>query len=139
MRKASTCLFLIILIACEKDISINDKIDISTDRETYMNLMDIVIRITNNSENDLVYEVCNGKIPYGIEKYADENWGLIYSPVCNAFQSYCCKALIPGQEYLDTIKSNWLDAGKYRLVYSFEVNNSANAFYSNTFKIGSNK
>ena len=125
----------IVIFSCDNEEIIAEKVQVKTDKNTYMDLQDIIITITNNSDELLEFYICNGKqFPtYELQRF-NGKWSIIAASICNGFSSYCCGVMKIGETKKDTLISNWLDKGKYRFKYSFGTDNSK-VFYSNQFNI----
>jgi hypothetical protein len=125
----------VMILSCDKEHIVAEKVQVRTDKSNYMDLQDIIITINNNSDELLQFYVCNGKqFPtYELQIY-NEQWTTIAASICNGFSSYCCGLMKIGETKRDTLISNWLDKGKYRFKYSFGTGNSK-TFYSNQFNV----
>src|SRR5262245_25284337 len=107
-------------LSCDNEKNFTEKVQIKTDKSSYMDLQDIVITINNNSDEQLEFFICNGKqFPtYELQKF-DGQWETIAASICNGLTSYCCGTMKIGETKRDTLVSNWLDDGIYRFKYSF--------------------
>jgi hypothetical protein len=139
MRNKIQSIVTIVLIgimsfSCHKE-EVIAKVQVKTDKNTYMDLQDIIIAISNNSDELLEFYICNGKQSptYELQRYSGQ-WVTIDAAICNGFSSYCCGVMKIGETKNDTLISNWLDKGKYRFKYSFGTDNSK-IFYSNQFNV----
>lgn len=131
----TTILVVIMGFSCDNEEIVAEKVHVKTDKNTYMDLQDIIITIRNNSNAPLEFYICNGKqFPtYELQQFNGQ-WTTISASICNGLTSYCCGVMEIGETKKDTLISNWLDKGKYRFKYSFGAGNSK-MFYSNQFNI----
>jgi len=84
-------LFGIMILSCDQEEIITEKVQIITDKISYIDLQDIIVTVSNNSGELLEFYICNGKqFPtYELQRYGAQ-WTTIDASVCNGFSSYCC-------------------------------------------------
>lgn len=131
--------FLIVLVlSCEKNETVeppdNKEFVLSTDKNSYLNLQDIAFTLSNTSINNLAYLGCafNNSPVFEIEKYTNEEWEIAHFALC---VEYHWHPLLENKEISDTIYSNWLDFGRYRLTTRLLQDTTHFSVYSNEFEI----
>ncbi len=123
----------ILSFACSEsktDVPIEKKIYTLIDRTTYLQTDTLIFSLRNLTDTSAFFLVCSGypkPIP-NIEKYGDDQWSVILSPVCDGFMTYCCKEFAQLESIADTINWTNLEKGKYRLKFLFSVFNSAHQY-----------
>ena len=130
--------FSIILFSCKKEKTeipnYKEEIVFSTDTNSYMHLQDIAFTLTNRSNNDLTYFGCSYGIKpvIEIEQYINEEWKITHFTLCI---EYSWHQLVPDKDIHDTIHSNWIDPGKYRLKCQTMKDSIVSEVWSNEFEI----
>lgn len=121
---------IILIIGCEKESKDIATISIKTGKNEYLVNSKIDITIKNNSNKQAQYIKCSdNNIQSEIHKYYNDTWNSYYYFLCT------------NQGILDIseIKHDTIvfldETGKFKLRYSFIVNNEALTVYSNEFLI----
>ena len=141
MKTLSTSLsfiLLVLLLSCERneteELPDKKEAELSTDKNSYMNLQDIAFKLCNSSNNNLTYLGCAYSYSpvIELEKYTNEEWTIETATLCI---EYSWHQLLQNEDILDTIHSNWFDAGKYRLKCHLTKDTAQLTVYSNEFEI----
>ncbi len=71
------------------------KITLTVDRENYRIGDDVNVTLTNKSEFDLQFFICNGQLfpTLDLQKLEGSKWSTVWASICNGFNSYCCGAI----------------------------------------------
>ena len=142
MKKTTLILFVIcILVGCKDKLispNNNQKINISTDKNTYNVNENIIVSIKNESQSASYFSHCNYRIGFYIEKKQNSNWTEIgnIAIVCLAIYPSGTTILGPFQSYTDTIDES--QTGTYRLKFPYSPQNNgefAESLYSNEFVV----
>lgn len=145
MKKLFTSLSFILLVfvlSCEKneteELLEKKEVELSTDKNSYMNLQDIAFKLCNNTNSNLTYLGCAfGNSPViELEKYTNEEWIIEHYSLCI---EYFWHTLLQNEEIFDTIHSNCFDAGKYRLKCHLMMDSLEIVVCSNMFEIKNEK
>jgi hypothetical protein len=131
-------IMLIFIVSCNKkevpEIIPIEKIEISTDQNSYKALDNISYSIKNKTSKEIIYWACQYQTDpnFGIQKKNQNIWEIAQYSACPEF------TWIPMQineEENDTIYWNWLNTGEYRLEIRFINNDKDTLVYSNKFEI----
>ena len=126
-------ILLVLVLSCDKKDTENPllqkDIDLSTDKNVYFELQDIVIRFQNNTQYKLWITSCR---LYGMERFENGTWKRMGEPPCPGLYPI---VIAPNCEVKDTIHNNWLDKGKYRLITDLRKDTAQITVYSNEFEI----
>jgi len=131
-------ILIVLLLSCERneteELHEKKEVELSTDKNSYMNLQDIAFKLSNSSNNNLAYLGCafNYSPVIELEKYTNEEWIIEHYSLCI---EYYWHLLLQNEEIFDTIHSNWLDAGKYRLKCHLMKDSLEIVVCSNMFEI----
>lgn len=132
--KLLSIILLTLLLSCNKEKimqnPVQKEIDFTTDKSEYHDLVDIAIRFQNNTSSYLWVNWCR---LYYLERFENGKWENMGGPPCPGGSSI---QIEPHSVIMDTMYSNWLDKGKYRLAtYDLWIDTAYTTVYSNEFDI----
>lgn len=131
-------ILIILVLSCERNEDVEliqtEEVLLSTDKNSYVDLQDITFKLSNTSYDNLAYLGCAFNNPpiIEIEKYTNEEWIIEHFTLCI---DYFWHPLLENKEISDTIHSNWLDTGRYRLATQLLQDTTHFKVYSNEFEI----
>lgn len=124
----------IFLLSCNKEELnqplVEKKIEFSTDKNVYYDMENIAIKFQNNTSSYIGVNWCR---LYYLEKYQADKWESMGGPPCPGESGF---EIAPHTVKSDTLHSNWLDKGKYRLAtFTLRLDTTYFKVYSNEFDI----
>jgi len=137
----STFILIIIIIlmisGCKKEPSYIGPLQVNTDKAIYQINDPIIVEVKNLTDSIAVHSWSNlfNFLPV-IYKYENSSWTGYWAQLCNEYNCFCCKELLPGSSKKDTLLMNF-DKGIYRIEYNFTMkpDNKNKIYYSNIFMV----
>jgi hypothetical protein len=137
MKKVSPIIVVFVvacgLLSCNKEEKISNDpqegICFYTDQSTYTKADKIVVKFWNNTESNILSGSCR---LYHKEIFKNNSWKITGEGPCPGGSNIY---IVPKEWSIDTIKSQWLEEGKYRLVAEIYDYKESMTVYSNEFVI----
>lgn len=138
--KLSTLTFLILIISCNKEKEIENQnipkndIKILTDKDSYANTQQIIVKVINNSNNEITFLTCGYMKPYYMKlKKENEEW-------INKGAGFPCpdfykRPINPYSIRTDTFSLINYELGIHKLKLNFNIENIDTTYFSNEFEI----
>ena len=130
-------LIILMISGCKKEPTYIGPLQVQTDKDIYEINDPIIIEVKNLTDSIAAHLWSNSFnfLPI-IYKYENDSWTGYWAQVCNEYNCFCCKELLPGSSQKDTLQLDF-EKGIYRIEYNFTMkpDSKNKIYYSNIFMI----
>jgi hypothetical protein len=140
LTKIATLILLILIISCNKEKGIESQdipeknVGILTNKDSYINSEQIIVKIANNTNNEIQFLACMYMKPYYL-KFKKENEEWINKGAGHPCPDFNKNSINPNSIKTDTFSLINYETGIYRLKLNLYIENIDTNYYSNEFEI----